>query len=232
VTTRLVPYESLNAQQRQQVEAIEVHPEQIKFSGDITAHCTPCCPNQAPESKDLPCWPKAFPWPSCCSNARPCYPPGPMNTAPPCTRCKSINGSRQRLRQGLPASPARGCACGVAGDQGAGVVGGCGQCVGYRAVQPSSALSTAARRTRGGSAMNGAWALNSELRRFNALTPCRSYRRLPDLLILIRIKKPDQKICSRQCGQLELQGSVRSFHRLSTISCHAMPPWSEAEGLM
>jgi ribosomal protein S18 acetylase RimI-like enzyme len=35
VTARLVPYESLNALQRQQVEAIEVHTEQIKFSGDI-----------------------------------------------------------------------------------------------------------------------------------------------------------------------------------------------------
>lgn len=35
MTTRLVPYESLNALQRQQVEAIEVHPEQVKFSGDI-----------------------------------------------------------------------------------------------------------------------------------------------------------------------------------------------------
>ncbi|MNL23003.1 ribosomal-protein-alanine N-acetyltransferase [compost metagenome] len=35
MTARLVPYESLNAQQRLQVEAIEVHPEQIKFSGDI-----------------------------------------------------------------------------------------------------------------------------------------------------------------------------------------------------
>jgi ribosomal protein S18 acetylase RimI-like enzyme len=35
VTARLVPYESLNALQRQQVEAIEVHPEQIRFSGDI-----------------------------------------------------------------------------------------------------------------------------------------------------------------------------------------------------
>lgn len=35
VTARLVPYESLNALQRQQVEAIEVHKEQIKFSGDI-----------------------------------------------------------------------------------------------------------------------------------------------------------------------------------------------------
>jgi ribosomal protein S18 acetylase RimI-like enzyme len=35
VTARLVPYESLNARQRRQVEAIEVHKEQIKFSGDI-----------------------------------------------------------------------------------------------------------------------------------------------------------------------------------------------------
>ena len=35
VTARLVPYESLNARQRQQVEAIEVHKEQIRFSGDI-----------------------------------------------------------------------------------------------------------------------------------------------------------------------------------------------------
>ncbi|MFY0727620.1 GNAT family N-acetyltransferase [Pseudomonas sp. NFX15] len=35
MTARLVPYERLNALQRQQVEAIEVHPEQIKFSGDI-----------------------------------------------------------------------------------------------------------------------------------------------------------------------------------------------------
>ena len=35
MTTRLVPYETLNARQRQQVEAIEVHKEQIKFSGDI-----------------------------------------------------------------------------------------------------------------------------------------------------------------------------------------------------
>ena len=35
MTIRLVPYESLNAQQRDQVEAIEVHQQQIKFSGDI-----------------------------------------------------------------------------------------------------------------------------------------------------------------------------------------------------
>ncbi|MCX4219813.1 MULTISPECIES: N-acetyltransferase [Pseudomonas] len=35
MSARLVPYESLNAAQRQQVEAIEIHPEQIKFSGDI-----------------------------------------------------------------------------------------------------------------------------------------------------------------------------------------------------
>ena len=35
VTARLVPYESLNALQRQQVEAIEVQPEQTRFSGDI-----------------------------------------------------------------------------------------------------------------------------------------------------------------------------------------------------
>jgi ribosomal protein S18 acetylase RimI-like enzyme len=35
VITRLVPYETLNAQQREQIEAIAVHPEQIKFSGDI-----------------------------------------------------------------------------------------------------------------------------------------------------------------------------------------------------
>ena len=35
MTTRLMPYESLNALQRQQIEAIEVHPEQIKFCGDI-----------------------------------------------------------------------------------------------------------------------------------------------------------------------------------------------------
>jgi len=35
VTTQLVPYEHLSALQRQQVEAIEVHAEQIKFSGDI-----------------------------------------------------------------------------------------------------------------------------------------------------------------------------------------------------
>ncbi|MEO6679821.1 MAG: GNAT family N-acetyltransferase [Pseudomonas sp.] len=35
MTARLVPYENLNALQRQQVEAIEVHKEQIRFSGDI-----------------------------------------------------------------------------------------------------------------------------------------------------------------------------------------------------
>ncbi|RON41172.1 GNAT family N-acetyltransferase [Pseudomonas frederiksbergensis] len=35
MTALLVPYESLNAQQCRQVEAIEVHKEQIKFSGDI-----------------------------------------------------------------------------------------------------------------------------------------------------------------------------------------------------
>ncbi|MEX5687004.1 GNAT family N-acetyltransferase [Pseudomonas silesiensis] len=35
MTARLVPYESLNALQRRQVEAIEVHKDQIKFSGDI-----------------------------------------------------------------------------------------------------------------------------------------------------------------------------------------------------
>ena len=35
MTARLVPYESLNALQRRQVEAIEIHAEQIRFSGDI-----------------------------------------------------------------------------------------------------------------------------------------------------------------------------------------------------
>ena len=35
MTARLVPYESLNTRQRQQVEAIEVHPQQIRFCGDI-----------------------------------------------------------------------------------------------------------------------------------------------------------------------------------------------------
>ncbi|MGY2262576.1 GNAT family N-acetyltransferase [Pseudomonas sp. SDO55104_S430] len=35
MTAELVPYESLTALQRQQVEAIEVHPQQIKYSGDI-----------------------------------------------------------------------------------------------------------------------------------------------------------------------------------------------------
>lgn len=35
MTARLVPYETLNAHQRQQVQAIEVHQEQIRFCGDI-----------------------------------------------------------------------------------------------------------------------------------------------------------------------------------------------------
>ncbi|NUT79287.1 GNAT family N-acetyltransferase [Pseudomonas sp. C1C7] len=35
MTAELVPYENLTALQRQQVEAIEVHPQQIKYSGDI-----------------------------------------------------------------------------------------------------------------------------------------------------------------------------------------------------
>lgn len=35
MTTQLVPYESLTPTQRQQVEAIEVHPQQKEFSGDI-----------------------------------------------------------------------------------------------------------------------------------------------------------------------------------------------------
>ena len=35
MSAKLVPYESLNDLQRQQVEAIEIHAEQIKFSGDI-----------------------------------------------------------------------------------------------------------------------------------------------------------------------------------------------------
>jgi ribosomal protein S18 acetylase RimI-like enzyme len=35
VTAQLVPYEDLTALQRDQVSAIELHPEQIKFAGDI-----------------------------------------------------------------------------------------------------------------------------------------------------------------------------------------------------
>ncbi len=35
VTPQLVPYEDLTALQREQVSAIEIHPEQIKFAGDI-----------------------------------------------------------------------------------------------------------------------------------------------------------------------------------------------------
>lgn len=35
MTAQLVPYEDLTALQREQVSAIELHPEQIKFAGDI-----------------------------------------------------------------------------------------------------------------------------------------------------------------------------------------------------
>ncbi|MHC8304628.1 GNAT family N-acetyltransferase [Pseudomonas sp. PB3P13] len=35
MTARLAPYESLNELQRQHVETIEVHQEQLRFSGDI-----------------------------------------------------------------------------------------------------------------------------------------------------------------------------------------------------
>ena len=35
MSAQLVPYDSLSPLQRQQVEAIEIHPEQIRFSGDI-----------------------------------------------------------------------------------------------------------------------------------------------------------------------------------------------------
>ncbi|MGX1173459.1 GNAT family N-acetyltransferase [Pseudomonas sp. R151218B TE3479] len=35
MTAQLIPYEDLTALQREQVSAIELHPEQIKFSGDI-----------------------------------------------------------------------------------------------------------------------------------------------------------------------------------------------------
>lgn len=35
MTALLMPYENLNSRQRQQVEAIAVHKEQIRFSGDI-----------------------------------------------------------------------------------------------------------------------------------------------------------------------------------------------------
>ncbi|SCW93303.1 MULTISPECIES: N-acetyltransferase [unclassified Pseudomonas] len=35
MTAQLTPYEDLTALQREQVSAIELHPEQIKFSGDI-----------------------------------------------------------------------------------------------------------------------------------------------------------------------------------------------------
>jgi len=35
VTAQLVPYEDLTPLQRQQVEGNEIHPEQIRFSGDI-----------------------------------------------------------------------------------------------------------------------------------------------------------------------------------------------------
>ncbi len=35
VTAQLVPYEDLTPLQREQVSAIEIHPEQIKFAGDI-----------------------------------------------------------------------------------------------------------------------------------------------------------------------------------------------------
>ncbi|MEB2854643.1 GNAT family N-acetyltransferase [Pseudomonas atacamensis] len=35
MSAQLVPYDSLSPLQREQVEAIEIHPEQIKFSGDI-----------------------------------------------------------------------------------------------------------------------------------------------------------------------------------------------------
>jgi GNAT superfamily N-acetyltransferase len=35
VTTQLVPYEQLTPAQRQQLEAIEIHPQQKQFSGDV-----------------------------------------------------------------------------------------------------------------------------------------------------------------------------------------------------
>jgi len=35
VTAQLVPYEALTPQQREQVEAIEIHPAQVQYAGDI-----------------------------------------------------------------------------------------------------------------------------------------------------------------------------------------------------
>lgn len=35
MTARLVPYQDLTSLQREQVQAIEIHPQQVKFSGDI-----------------------------------------------------------------------------------------------------------------------------------------------------------------------------------------------------
>ncbi|AHL32650.1 GNAT family acetyltransferase [Pseudomonas brassicacearum] len=51
MTAQLIPYEALNALQRQQVEAIEVHPEQVKFVGDIYGALHALLPRPSPGVK-------------------------------------------------------------------------------------------------------------------------------------------------------------------------------------
>lgn len=84
--TRLVAYEALNAVQQQHVGAIEVHPEQLPFCGDMYCALNTLLANPSPGVKgfalladDLPVAFLLLKRPRACLI-------GPMNTAPHSTR--------------------------------------------------------------------------------------------------------------------------------------------------
>ena len=127
MSAQLVPYDSLNALQRQQVEAIEIHAEQIKFSGDIHGALHTLLSKPGPGVKGFALLADEVPVAFLLLKRPPVLPAwaDEHSATLACVAGRSP-GAGQGLRQGLSASVARRGASGVAGDQGAGVVGGCG----------------------------------------------------------------------------------------------------------
>ncbi len=154
---QLVPYDSLNALQRQQVEAIEIHPEQIKFSGDIHGALHTLLSKPGPGVKGFALLADQVPVAFLLLKRPPVLPAWPMNTAPPCTPCRSITARKAR---GMARPACKRCPTSHVkhGRRSKGwncrwmpITTRRSRCT------PNTVSSTAAKRTRAGSVTSGAW---------------------------------------------------------------------------
>nr|BFE90870.1 hypothetical protein GCM10020185_14060 [Pseudomonas brassicacearum subsp. brassicacearum] len=124
MTAQLVPYEDLTPLQREQVSAIEIHPEQIKFAGDIHGALHTLLSKPGPGVKGFALLAEEVPVAFLLLKRPPVLPAwaNEHSATPACPASRSP-GPGQRLWQGLPAGAARRGASRLAGNPRAGALG-------------------------------------------------------------------------------------------------------------